>query len=168
MHEFPTHAGRQGGEGLQTIFMKNDIEFMRLAFEEALNSYNEGGIPVGAVIVENGKVIAMGRNKRVQKDDPVSHGEIDCIRNAGRRSRYDDVTLYTTLSPCMMCSGAIVQFGIKRVVVGENRNFSGNIEFLEKNGVEVLLLNDSECERLMKRFIMDHPDLWDEDVAGKT
>jgi cytosine deaminase len=148
--------------------MKNHIEFMRLAFEEALNSYNEGGIPVGAVIVENDKVIAWGHNRRVQNGDPVSHGEIDCIRSAGRRSRYDDVTLYTTLSPCMMCSGAIVQFGIKKVVVGENKNFSGNIEFLEKNGVEVLLLNDSECERLMKRFIMDNPELWDEDVAGNT
>ena len=148
--------------------MKSDIEFMRLAFDEALTSYHEGGVPVGAVMVEKGRVIASGHNRRVQDGDPVSHGEMDCIRKAGRRSRYDDVTLYTTLSPCMMCSGAIVQFGIKRVVVGENNNFTGNIGFLEKNGVEVLLLNDSECEKLMERFISERPDLWDEDVAGNA
>ncbi|NTW50960.1 MAG: nucleoside deaminase [Chlorobiaceae bacterium] len=146
--------------------MKNDLDFMRMAFDEALRSYHEGGVPVGAVMVENGKVIASGHNRRVQDGDPVSHGEMDCIRRAGRRNRYDDVTLYTTLSPCMMCSGAIVQFGIKRVVVGENRNFNGNIGFLEKNGVEVLLLDDTECATLMARFIGERPDLWDEDVAG--
>ncbi|HWR01560.1 MAG TPA: nucleoside deaminase [Chlorobaculum sp.] len=148
--------------------MKSDIEFMRMAFGEALTSYHEGGVPVGAVMVEKGAVIASGHNRRVQDGDPVSHGEMDCIRHAGRRSRYDDVTLYTTLSPCMMCSGAIVQFGIRRVVVGENRNFSGNIGFLENNGVEVLLLNDPECEKLMERFIRERPDLWDEDVAGSV
>ncbi|NTU58372.1 MAG: nucleoside deaminase [Chlorobiaceae bacterium] len=146
--------------------MKNDIEFMRLAFEQARKSYEEGGVPVGAVMVENGRVIASGYNRRVQDGDPVSHGEMDCIRKAGRRSRYDNVTLYTTLSPCMMCSGTIVQFGIRNVVVGENRNFRGNIGFLEQNGVNVLLLNDPECETLMARFISERPDLWDEDVAG--
>jgi cytosine deaminase len=148
--------------------MKSDLEFMRLAFEEALKSYHEGGVPVGAVMVENGKVISWGHNRRVQEGDPIAHGEMDCIRKAGRRARYDDVTLYTTLSPCMMCSGTIIQFGIRRVVIGENKNFTGNLEFLEKNGVEVLLLNDSECERLMKRFIGERPELWAEDVSGNT
>ena len=93
---------------------------------------------------------------------------MDCFRKAGRRSRYDDITLYTTLSPCMMCSGTILQFGVKRVVVGENQNFPGNIEFLRSHGVDVVLLNDPECIVLMKRFIAERPDLWDEDIAGRT
>lgn len=146
--------------------MNRDHEFMALALEQARKSYEEGGVPVGAVMVEGGKVIASGHNQRVQNGDPVAHGEMDCLRKAGRRARYSDVTLYTTLSPCMMCAGAIVQFGIGRVVVGENRNFKGNIDFLREHGVEVTLLDDAGCRSLMDAFIAERPDLWDEDIAG--
>ena len=144
-----------------------DRQFMRAAFDQATESYNQGGLPIGAVMAENGAVIATGHNRRVQDGDPIAHGEMDCFRNAGRRLRYDSVTLYTTLSPCMMCSGTILQFGVKRVVVGENRNFPGNIDFLQSRGVEVLLVDDPYCVALMRRFIQEHPDLWDEDIAGR-
>src|SRR5690242_10218127 len=96
-----------------------DLSFMQLALAEATASYNEGGLPIGAVMVESDEVVARGHNRRVQEHDPIAHGEMDCFRRAGRRSRYDNVTLYTTLSPCMMCSGTIIQFGVPRVVVGE-------------------------------------------------
>ena len=142
-------------------------EFMRVALDQALKSYEEGGLPIGAAMVESGKVIACGHNRRVQDGDPIAHGEMDCLRKAGRRPRYDGITLYTTLSPCMMCSGAILQFGIKEVVVGEDRNFPGNLEFLRDHGVQVVLLNDPECISLMQRFIRERPDLWDEDIAGR-
>lgn len=141
---------------------------MRAAYEQAVKSYQEGGLPIGAVMVERGVVIAEGHNRRVQDGDPIAHGEMDCFRKAGRRSRYDDITLYTTLSPCMMCAGTIVQFGLRRVVVGENKNFPGNIDFLRSRGVEVVLLDDADCVALMKRFIRERPDLWDEDIAGRT
>lgn len=142
--------------------------FIRAAFEQALKSYNEGGLPIGAVMVEDGAIVAAGHNRRVQDGDPIAHGEMDCFRKAGRRSRYDGITLYTTLSPCMMCSGTVLQFGIKRVVVGEDRNFRGNIEFLRDHAVDVVLLNDPDCISLMQRFIRERPDLWDEDIAGRT
>lgn len=142
-------------------------KFLKLALQEAEKSYKEGGLPIGAVMVENGKVVASGHNKRVQEGNPIAHGEMDCFKNAGRRSRYSDVTLYTTLSPCMMCSGTIIQFGIKKVVIGENKNFSGNIDFLKMHGVDVILLNDPDCITLMERFIREKPQLWDEDIAGR-
>ena len=145
-----------------------DRQFLKAAFEQALKSYHEGGLPIGAVMVQDGAIIAAGHNRRVQDGDPIAHGEMDCFRKAGRRPRYDRVTLYTTLSPCMMCSGTILQFGIKRVVVGEDRNFPGNIEFLRSRGVDVLLMNDPDCIALMERFIREHPDLWDEDIAGRS
>lgn len=145
----------------------DDAAFMHLAYQQALKSYDEGGLPIGAVMVEDGQVVAAGHNRRVQDGDPVAHGEMDCIRKAGRRPRYDRVTLYTTLSPCMMCAGTIVQFGIRRVVVGEERNFSGNADFLRSRGVEVVLLDSPECIDLMARFIRERPDVWDEDIAGK-
>jgi cytosine/creatinine deaminase len=146
--------------------MDSDQEFMALAFEQARKSYADGGVPVGAVMVENGQVIAAGHNQRVQNGDPIAHGEMACIQQAGRRARYYDVTLFTTLSPCMMCADAIVQFGIGRVVVGENRSFSGNIDFLREHGVEVTLLDDERCRSLMDTFIAERPELWDEDIAG--
>lgn len=145
----------------------NDADFMHLAYEQARKSYDEGGLPIGAVMVEDGVVVAAGHNRRVQDGDPVAHGEMDCIRKAGRRPRYDRVTLYTTLSPCMMCAGTIVQFGIRRVVVGEERNFTGNADFLRSRGVEVVMLDSAECIDLMARFIRERPELWDEDIAGK-
>jgi cytosine deaminase len=145
-----------------------DRKFLRSAYEQALASYNEGGLPIGAVMVESGVIIAAGRNRRVQDRDPIAHGEMDCFRKAGRRARYDGITLYTTLSPCMMCAGSVVQFGLPRVVVGESRNFPGNIDFLREHGVEVRLMNDADCIALMRRFIEEHPDLWDEDIAGRS
>jgi cytosine deaminase len=144
-----------------------DHRFLRAAFEQAVKSYNEGGLPIGAVMAENGTIIAAGHNRRVQEGDPIAHGEMDCFRKAGRRARYDTVTLYTTLSPCMMCSGTVLQFGVKRVVVGEDRNFPGNIDFLRSHGVDVYLVDDADCIALMKRFIQEHPELWDEDIAGR-
>jgi cytosine deaminase len=138
------------------------------AFEQALESWHEGGLPIGAVMVDGDAIIAVGHNRRVQDGDPTAHGEMACLRNAGRRARYAGVTMYTTLSPCMMCAGTIVQFGIPRVVIGENRNFPGNPEFLRSHGVEVRLLNDASCEQLMARFIRERPELWDEDIAGRV
>ncbi|MFC4347834.1 nucleoside deaminase [Kordiimonas lipolytica] len=146
--------------------MTNHAPFMAEALAQAQKSYDEGGLPIGAVMVENGAVIARGHNRRVQDGDPTAHGEMACLRAAGRRPRYDGVTLYTTLSPCMMCAGTIVQFGIPRVVIGEAENFHGNEAFLRENGVEVIRLDDPGCTDLMARFIREKPTLWDEDIAG--
>ncbi len=144
----------------------NDYNFMALALDEAKTGYDEAGVPVGAVMVEDGEIIGRGRNRRVQEGNPISHGETDCMKNAGRRSDYSRVTMYTTLSPCMMCTGTILQFGIQRVVIGEDRNFSGNIDFLSERGVEVVLLNDRGCIELMSKFIAERPELWYEDISG--
>jgi len=146
----------------------DDAKFMKLAYQEARRGYAEGGVPVGSVMVEDGRVIARGRNKRVQEGDPIAHGEMDCLRNAGRRPGYRGVTLYTTLSPCMMCSGAILQFAIPRVVIGEKRNFAGNGDFLAGRGVEVVVLDDGDCVALMARFIAEKPELWNEDIAEEA
>ena len=145
----------------------DDQTYMQRAFAEARKGYDAGGVPVGAVLVANGRIIGAGHNKRVQEGNPIAHGEMDCLQNAGRRPRYDDTMLYTTLSPCMMCAGTIVQFGIKRVVVGENANFGGNEEFLRQRGVEVVLLDDAACRDLMGKFIREKPELWSEDIAGE-
>lgn len=144
-----------------------DRHFMQIALQQAQKSYDEGGLPIGSVMVEHGKLLSAGHNQRVQLGDPTAHGEMDCLRKAGRRPRYEQVTLYTTLSPCMMCAGTIVQFGIPRVVVGENQSFTGNIDFLREHGVDVLLLDDPDCKALMQRFIAEKPALWDEDIAGR-
>ena len=144
---------------------EDDRGFMRRAYREAKTGYDEGGLPIGAVMVENGEVVGAGRNRRVQEGDPIAHGEMDCLRRAGRRRHYKTITLYTTLSPCMMCAGAILQFGIGRVVVGEDKNFSGNIGFLSARGVAVALLRDPDCIELMGRFIREHPEIWNEDIA---
>ena len=141
---------------------------MRAAYEQALKSYNEGGLPIGAVMVHGGTIIAAGHNRRVQDGDPIAHGEMDCFRRAGRRPRYDEVVLYTTLSPCMMCAGTVVQFGVRRVVIGEDRNFPGNPDFLRAHGVSVAVLDDPACIALMDRFKTERPELWDEDIAGRT
>ncbi len=142
-----------------------DQGFMRAAVEEAERGFAEGGVPIGAALVEDGAVVATGRNRRVQQGDPIAHGEMDCLRAAGRRRSYRNTTLYTTLSPCMMCSGTIVQFGIPRVVVGENATFGGNEEFLHSRGAEVVVLDDGRCEALMRRFKAERPEVWAEDIA---
>jgi cytosine deaminase len=141
--------------------------FLRLAYQQALKSYQEGGLPIGAVLTKDGEVLAAGHNRRVQDGDPIAHGEMDCLRKAGRRPDYAGTVLYTTLSPCMMCSGTVLQFGIPAVVIGEDRNFPGNPDFLRAHGVEVTLLQDPDCIELMRRFIAERPDLWDEDIAGR-
>lgn len=142
-----------------------DRMFMGLALEEARRGYDEGGVPVGSVMVAAGTVLAKGYNRRVQDGDPIAHGEMDCLRRAGRRPHYRDVTLYTTLSPCMMCAGTILQFGIPRAVIGEQDNFAGYGDFLAERDVDVVMLNDADCIALMRRFIEEKPDLWNEDIA---
>jgi creatinine deaminase len=138
---------------------------MRAAIEEAERGFAEGGVPIGAALVEGGAVVATGRNRRVQQGDPIAHGEMDCLRSAGRRRSYRNTTLYTTLSPCMMCAGTIVQFGIPRIVVGENATFGGNEALLRSRGVEVVVLGDERCEALMRRFMAERPEVWAEDIA---
>ena len=137
----------------------------RAAYEQAVKSFEERGVPVGAALSLDGEVIAAGHNERVQKGDPIAHGEMSCIRNAGRRRDYDRMTLYTTLSPCPMCSGTILLFGIGRVVVGEATNFSGDLDFLRSHGVEVVLLDDPACIELMARFQRELPEVWLEDIG---
>src|SRR5215472_5315480 len=129
-----------------------DREMMALALRQARTSLEAGGVPVGAVLAAEGEVIAAGHNERVQRGDPVAHGEIACLRNAGRRPSYAGTTLYTTLSPCQMCTGAILLFQIPRVVVGEARTFPGDLGFLRERGVEVALLDDPACVAVMEEF----------------
>ena len=140
-------------------------EALAIAITQASKSASEGGIPIGAVLVDDHGVVAVGYNRRVQDGNPIAHGEMDCLRNAGRRKDYRDVTLYTTLTPCMMCAGTIVQFKIPRVVIGENRTFRGNEEFLRAHGVEVTVLDEPRCVAIMQKFQSEHPDLWKEDIA---
>ena len=144
---------------------ETDEKFLRIAYEEALAGYEEGGCPIGSVVAEGATLISQGRNQRVQKGDPVAHGEMDALRKAGRQKTYRDKTLYTSLSPCMMCAGTIIQFGIPRVVIGENTNFGGNEDLLRSRGVEVIIADDPDCIALMRRFIEEQPELWNEDIA---
>jgi cytosine deaminase len=142
-----------------------DAKFLRIAYEEALAGFEDGGCPIGSVLARGDMLVSQGRNQRVQKGDPIAHGEMDALRKAGRQTTYRDTTLYTSLSPCMMCAGTIVQFSIPRVVVGENTNFGGNEAFLRERGVEVILADDPDCIALMARFIAEQPALWFEDIA---
>lgn len=142
-----------------------DRRFLRIAYDEALAGFNEGGCPIGSVLAAGNQLIAQGRNQRVQKGDPIAHGEMDCLRKAGRQKSYRGMTLYTSLSPCMMCSGTIIQFSIPRVIIGEAVNFSGNANFLRQHGVEVVIADDPACIRLMAQFIREQPALWNEDIA---
>jgi creatinine deaminase len=143
----------------------SDADAMNAAIAQAEESANAGGVPIGAALVDGSRIVAVGHNRRVQHGDPIAHGEMDCLRNAGRQKSYRGMTLYTTLSPCMMCTGTILQFKIKRVVIGENRTFGGNEELLRSRGVEVEILDDPRCVALMERFQRDHPDIWAEDIA---
>ncbi|MGB4101506.1 MAG: nucleoside deaminase [Alphaproteobacteria bacterium] len=141
-----------------------DREFLALAVAEARRGMAAGGIPIGSVLARGSKVVGAGHNQRVQKADPILHGEMDALRNAGRQRTYKDTVIYTTLSPCMMCSGTIVQFGIPRVVIGENKTFGGNEEFLRSRGVEVIIASDPDCIAMMEQFIAAQPYLWNEDI----
>ena len=140
-------------------------EFLKAAIEEAKKSSAQGGIPIGSVLVKDGKIIGRGHNQRVQKNDPMAHAEIDCLRNAGRIGSYKDTVLYSTLMPCYLCGGAVVQFGIKKVVVGESRTFEGSLEFMKQHGVEVINLDNNECANMMQDFIEKNHDLWFEDIG---
>ena len=146
--------------------MTND-PFLRAAIEEARKSLSEGGIPIGSVLVHDGKIIGRGHNCRVQTGSAIDHGEMNCLRNAGRlpARAYRSSTIYTTLSPCPMCSGAIVLYQIPRVVVGENKTFLGAEDYLRGNGIQVDVLDDPECIQLMTAFIQANPELWNEDIG---
>jgi len=138
-----------------------------MALREAQASLADGGVPVGAALAAGGKLIASGHNERVQRGDPVAHGEISCLRNAGRQASYAGMTLYTTLSPCQLCSGAILLFQIPRVVVGEARTFAGDLGFLASRGVEVALADDDRCMAVMREFQERFPEVWTEDIGGR-
>ncbi len=147
------------------MLTETDRKFLRVAYEEAKAGFDEGGCPIGAVLARGETLVSQGRNQRVQGGDPIAHGEMAALRKAGRQKTYRDTTLYTSLSPCMMCTGTIIQFGIPRVVVGENTTFGGNEELLRSRGVEVVIANDADCISLMQRFIREKPELWAEDIA---
>jgi creatinine deaminase len=142
-------------------------EMMTAALEQAQASLAAGGVPVGAVLATGPDIVAAGHNERVQLGDPVAHGEIACLRNAGRQSSYRAMTLYTTLSPCPMCTGAILLFQIPRVVVGEAETFAGDLDYLIGQGVSVLLLNDERCMAVMREFQDRYPAVWSEDIGGR-
>jgi cytosine/creatinine deaminase len=142
-------------------------KFMTVAIAEAKKGLAEGGIPIGSVIIYENKILGRGHNKRIQEGSVVLHGEMDAFENAGRQpaSVYKKCTLYTTLSPCPMCSGAILLYGIPKVVIGENRTFLGSESLLKENGVQVHVLDNQECMGLMNTFIHNYPDLWNEDIG---
>ncbi|WP_445474659.1 nucleoside deaminase [Methanococcoides methylutens] len=140
-------------------------KFMQVAIDEARSGLKDGGIPIGSALVRDGSIIGQGHNLRVQQGDPMAHAEISCLRDAGRIGNYRDSILYSTLMPCYLCAGAVVQFGIKKVIVGESRTFSGAKEFMESHGVEVVDLDLDECVSMMEDFITKNPELWNEDIG---
>ena len=144
--------------------MIND-PFMQLAVDEAKKGLSEGGIPIGSVLIRDGKVLGQGHNKRVQEKNPILHGEMDCLNNAGRVGSYKNTVIYSTLMPCYMCAGTIVQFKIPKVIVGESRTFPGAKEFMQSHGVEVIDLDLPECYEMMEAFIAQNPELWNEDIG---
>ena len=142
-------------------------EYLQAAIEEARRGRDEGGIPIGSVLVIDGKIVGRGRNQRVQKGSAVLHAEMDCLENAGRlaAAEYRRATLYSTLSPCDMCSGTILLYGIPRVVIGENHTFRGPEDYVRSRGVELVIVDDTTCRQLMDMFIREHPELWNEDIG---
>lgn len=147
--------------------MPSDEEFLAVAVDQARQGLAEGGVPIGAALVVDGELLATGRNRRVQQGSVIRHGEMDCVENAGRlpATSYARATMYTTLSPCVMCSGMMLLYGFRRVVLGENSTFVGAEDLLREHGVEVVNLRSTECEDLMRRFIETHPAIWDEDIG---
>src|SRR5499425_3325397 len=144
-----------------------DQAMMDVALAEARASLAVGGVPRGTTLTLGDRLIASGHNERVQLGDPIAHGEMSCLRNAGRQASYLGMTLYTTLSPCQMCSGAILLFQIPRVVVGEATTFAGDLEFLRKQGVTVVLADDERCKGVMREFRQRYPEVWREDIGGR-
>lgn len=140
-------------------------KFLQEAIAEARRGQAEGGIPIGSVLTRDGKLLGRGHNRRVQLNDPILHAEIDCLRNAGRLGSYAETVLYSTLMPCYLCAGAVVQFQIKKVVVGEAETFAGARDFMVQHGVEVTVLDSHECKELMRTFIRENPKLWNEDIG---
>lgn len=142
-------------------------EFLAAAIEEAEKGMAAGGIPIGAVLVIDGKIVGRGHNQRVQRGSPTLHAEMDCLENAGRlaAAAYASATLYSTLSPCDMCSGAALLYGIPRIVIGEHRTFRGPEDYVRSRGVELIVVDDERCRQLMETFIANHPDLWNEDIG---
>lgn len=142
-------------------------KFLEAAIEEAKIGMSEGGIPIGSVLVIDGKIISSGHNKRVQKGSAILHAEMDCLENAGRLKAVDyrRAVLYSTLSPCDMCSGTALLYGIPKIIIGENRTFTGPEEYLRSRGVEVIVLDNEECYQLMKTFVEKNPELWNEDIG---
>lgn len=145
--------------------MAHNPALLTRAYHLARKSFDEGGCPIGSVLARGDRILGEGHNQRVQKGDPIAHGEMDALRSAGRQANYAGTTLYTTLSPCMMCAGTIVQFRIPHVVIAENANFGGNEDFLRSHGVALEIVDDSRCIDLMRRFIAEQPALWNEDIA---
>ena len=139
--------------------------YLQAAIDEATLGWSKGGIPIGSVLVRNDEIVGRGHNQRVQKNDPMAHAEIECLRNAGRIQNYDKTTLYSTLMPCYLCAGAVVQFGIKKVVVGEARTFEGAAEFMRQSGIELIDLDDKTCYEMMEKFIKNNLELWNEDIG---
>ena len=150
--------------------MKNDFDFLGEALKEARKGYAEGGIPIGSILVHQNTIIGRGHNRRLQDNNPILHAEIDALQNAGRQTQavYLNCTLYTTLSPCPMCSGAVLLYHIPRVVIGENRNFKGKEDLLRSNGVDLHLVDDRECFNLLRGFIVANPGLWFEDIGREV
>jgi cytosine deaminase len=142
-------------------------EFVRAAINEAKKGLEEGGIPIGSVLVIDGKIVGRGRNRRVQKGSAILHAEMDCLENAGRlkASKYKKATLYSTLSPCDMCSGTALLYKIPKIIVGENKTFQGPENYLRERGVELVILNEPECIELMQKFIYEKPQMWNEDIG---
>lgn len=157
-----------GGLGVRcAVPLAGAADNLRAALAEARQGLAEGGIPIGSVLVIDGRIVGRGHNRRVQQGSAVLHAEMDCLENAGRlkAADYQRATLYSTLSPCDMCSGAVLLYGIPRVVIGENLTFRGPEEYVRSRGVEVVVVNDQECRQLMADFIEQHPELWQEDIG---
>jgi cytosine deaminase len=145
-------------------------QFIKAAYEQALKSYNEGGIPIGSVVARDGQIVGAGHNQRIQKGSVILHGEMDALENTGRQTAdfYRECTLYTTLSPCPMCSGTMLLYGIPKVVIAENKTFMGEEELLRSRGVDVTVVDDSKCYELMQKFVAEKPETWNEDISVES
>jgi cytosine deaminase len=160
-----THAPAPAPTKMKLVHPAPPDPFLKAAIEEARLGLAEGGLPIGSVLVRGDQIIARGHNRRVQHGDPMAHAEIDCLTKAGRQRTYKDTVLYSTLMPCFLCSGAAVQFGVPKVIVGESVNFKGGPDFMRSHGIDVVDLADPECIEMMGTFIKEHPELWNEDIG---